>query len=101
MAGIGAAYGTAKAGVGVASIAINRPELIMKSIIPVIMAGMVGIYGLIIAVFLSTNSTPCLALRSASFRPFELRRPPCASFALTTRLFGGAVSLLVESLLDG
>ena len=54
-ASVGAAYGTAKAGVGLASIGVNRPELIMKSVIPVIMAGMVGIYGLIIAVFLATT----------------------------------------------
>eukprot|EP01125_Pyxidicula_operculata_P009839 TRINITY_DN3239_c0_g1_i1.p1 TRINITY_DN3239_c0_g1~~TRINITY_DN3239_c0_g1_i1.p1 ORF type:complete len:164 (-),score=27.93 TRINITY_DN3239_c0_g1_i1:94-585(-) len=52
---MGSAYGTAKSGVGVAAIGTLRPELIMKSIVPVIMAGMIGIYGLIIAVFLSTN----------------------------------------------
>eukprot|EP01123_Difflugia_compressa_P007735 TRINITY_DN2138_c0_g1_i1.p1 TRINITY_DN2138_c0_g1~~TRINITY_DN2138_c0_g1_i1.p1 ORF type:complete len:170 (-),score=24.33 TRINITY_DN2138_c0_g1_i1:82-591(-) len=52
---IGSAYGTAKAGTGVASVGALRPELIMKSCIPVIMAGMIGIYGLIIAVFISTN----------------------------------------------
>merc|ERR1712029_1334968 len=34
---MGAAYGTAKSGTGIA--AMMRPELIMKSIIPVVMAG--------------------------------------------------------------
>jgi len=52
---IGSAYGTAKSGVGVAAIGVNNPQLIMKSSVPVIMAGMVGIYGLIIAVFVGTN----------------------------------------------
>ena len=33
-----------------------RPELVMKSIIPVVMAGVLGIYGLIIAVIISTGS---------------------------------------------
>ena len=47
-AGFGAAYGTAKAGVGIASMGVLRPELVMKSIVPIVMAGVLGIYGLII-----------------------------------------------------
>jgi len=35
---------------------VLKPELVMKSIIPVIMAGVIGIYGLIIAVFLASPS---------------------------------------------
>lgn len=35
----GAAYGTAKSAVGICSMGVMRPELIMKSVIPVIMAG--------------------------------------------------------------
>lgn len=35
----GAAYGTARAAVGICSMAVMRPELIMKSVIPIIMAG--------------------------------------------------------------
>ena len=31
---MGAAYGTAKSGTGIAAMAVMRPELIMKSIIP-------------------------------------------------------------------
>lgn len=52
---MGAAYGTAKSGVGVASMGVMRPELVMKSIVPVIMAGVLGIYGLVIAVIISTG----------------------------------------------
>ena len=37
---MGAAYGTAKSGTGIAAMAVMRPEAIMKSIIPVVMAGM-------------------------------------------------------------
>lgn len=36
---LGAAYGTAKSGVGIAAMAVLKPDLIMKSIIPVVMAG--------------------------------------------------------------
>ena len=46
----GAAYGTAKSGVGVCSAVTVRPELLFKSIVPIVMAGILGIYGLIIAV---------------------------------------------------
>jgi ATP synthase proteolipid subunit len=57
-AGFGAAYGTAKAGVGIASMGVLRPELVMKSIVPIVMAGVLGIYGLIISVIISTGSAP-------------------------------------------
>mmetsp|Transcript_27572 Transcript_27572/g.50909 ORF Transcript_27572/g.50909 Transcript_27572/m.50909 type:complete len:170 (-) Transcript_27572:562-1071(-) len=55
---MGAAYGTAKSGVGIASMGVMRPELVMKSIVPVVMAGVLGIYGLIIAVIISTGVNP-------------------------------------------
>eukprot|EP00347_Sterkiella_histriomuscorum_P009576 403340677 len=51
-ANLGAAYGTAKAGIGIASMGVLKPDLIMKSIVPIVMAGILGIYGLIIAVIL-------------------------------------------------
>lgn len=51
--GFGAAYGTAKSGVGICAMGVMRPELIMKNIIPVVMAGIIGIYGVVVAVLLS------------------------------------------------
>mmetsp|Transcript_20248 Transcript_20248/g.22605 ORF Transcript_20248/g.22605 Transcript_20248/m.22605 type:complete len:163 (+) Transcript_20248:27-515(+) len=51
-ANLGAAYGTAKSGVGIASMGVMNADAVMKNIIPVIMAGVLGIYGLIIAVIL-------------------------------------------------
>lgn len=50
---LGAAYGTAKSGTGIAAMSVMRPELIMKSIIPVVMAGIVAIYGLVVAVLIA------------------------------------------------
>jgi len=50
---MGAAYGTAKSAVGISSMGVMRPELIMKSVIPVIMAGIIGIYGLVVSVLIS------------------------------------------------
>jgi len=52
---LGAAYGTAKSGTGIAAMAVMRPELIMKSIIPVVMAGIVAIYGLVVAALIAGN----------------------------------------------
>merc|ERR1712190_319773 len=52
-ANCGAAYGTAKSGVGIANLGVMRPDMVMRSIIPVVMAGVLGIYGLITAVILN------------------------------------------------
>merc|ERR1712072_1527587 len=52
---LGAAYGTAKSGVGVANMGVMHPDVVMKSIIPVVMAGVLGIYGLIVAVLLASG----------------------------------------------
>merc|ERR1712080_658224 len=52
---LGAAYGTAKSGTGIAAMSVMRPQLIMKSIIPVVMAGIIAIYGLVVAVLISNG----------------------------------------------
>lgn len=52
-ANLGAAYGTAKSGVGICVISVLRSDLMFKSLIPGIMAGILGIYGLIVAVIYS------------------------------------------------
>ncbi|KAM1073971.1 hypothetical protein ACFX14_018982 [Malus domestica] len=52
---MGVAYGMAKSGMGVVSMGVMRSELVMKSIIPVVMVGVLGIYGLIIVVIISTG----------------------------------------------
>lgn len=57
LANLGGAYGTAKAGQGIMAMGIRSPELLMKNIIPVVMAGVLGIYGLIVAVILNGKIT--------------------------------------------
>ena len=52
LANLGAAFGTAKSGVGICAMGVLKPDKIIKSVIPVIMAGILGIYGLIVAVIL-------------------------------------------------
>ena len=58
---MGAAYRTAKSGTGIAAMAVMRPEAIMKSIIPVIMAGIIAIYGVVVAVLIAGQLEPAPA----------------------------------------
>ena len=53
---LGSAYGTAKSGVGISSMGIMNPQLVMRNMIPIIMSGVLGIYGLIISVILAGSS---------------------------------------------
>ncbi|EZF27251.1 V-type proton ATPase proteolipid subunit 2 [Trichophyton rubrum D6] len=55
---VGAAYGTAKAGIGIAGVGTFRPDLIMKSLIPVVMAGIIAVYGLVVAVLIAGDLGP-------------------------------------------
>ncbi|KAL1525071.1 hypothetical protein AB1Y20_019944 [Prymnesium parvum] len=52
---IGAAWGTGKAGQAISAIGVKRPELVFKNIIPVVMAGVLSIYGLIVSVIIGTQ----------------------------------------------
>lgn len=66
---LGASYGTAKSGTGIASMSVARPDLIMKSIIPVVMAGIIAIYGLVVAALIS-NDIKSAALGYSLFRSY-------------------------------
>ena len=55
-ANIGSAYGCAKSGLGISYFGVIKPEGIIKAIIPVIMAGILGIYGLVVSVLLIAKS---------------------------------------------
>lgn len=52
-ANLGASYGTAKAGVGLSSLGVIDSSKIFKALIPIIMAGILGIYGIIVSVLLN------------------------------------------------
>eukprot|EP00658_Telonema_sp_P-2_P045084 TRINITY_DN329_c0_g1_i1.p1 TRINITY_DN329_c0_g1~~TRINITY_DN329_c0_g1_i1.p1 ORF type:complete len:208 (+),score=49.31 TRINITY_DN329_c0_g1_i1:63-686(+) len=68
---LGAAYGTAKSGVGVANMGVLHHEMVMKSIIPVVMAGVLGIYGLIVAVLLASGIKADDAYMYSSYSGFS------------------------------
>ncbi|KAK1710537.1 V-type proton ATPase proteolipid subunit 2 [Colletotrichum lupini] len=56
--GIGAAYGTAKSGIGIAGVGTFRPDLIMKCLIPVVMSGIIAVYSLVISVLIAQDLVP-------------------------------------------
>merc|ERR1712238_232910 len=64
-ANVGAAYGTAKSGVGISTMGVMRPDMVMRSLIPVVMAGVLGIYGLITAVIINGK------IQAASYSAFQ------------------------------
>ena len=51
-ANAGGAYGTAKASMGIANLGMVQPDKIFRALIPIIMAGILGIYGIIVSVLL-------------------------------------------------
>jgi len=55
---VGAAFGTSKAGIGISGIGTFKPELIMKSLIPVVMSGIIAVYGLVVSVLIAGNLNP-------------------------------------------
>lgn len=55
---LGAAYGTAKSGIGIAGVGTFRPDLIMKCLIPVIMSGILAVYSLVISVLIAEDLAP-------------------------------------------
>lgn len=53
---------------------VLKPELIFKSIVPIIMAGILGIYGLIVSVILQQKSKFFKMRLSALSLDFDARR---------------------------
>ncbi|KAI9138735.1 V-type ATPase [Paraphysoderma sedebokerense] len=61
----GAAYGTAKSGVGISAMGVMKPDMIMKSVVPVVMAGIIAIYGLVVSVLISDGFKQVMSLYTA------------------------------------
>jgi V-type H+-transporting ATPase proteolipid subunit len=91
---IGAAYGTCKSGVGIAGMGVNNPGQVMKALIPVVMAGVIGIYGLIVCVIISTSIE---APSNQNFNPKYSLFTGCGHFfaGLTIGLSGLAAGVCV------
>lgn len=55
LASWGSAWGTWRAGLGVCHMGIDHPKGIIKNIVPIVMAGVLGIYGLIVSVIITQS----------------------------------------------
>jgi len=58
MSTVGAAIGTSIAGIVIAGLGSFKPELIIKSLIPVVMAGIIAVYGLVVSVLIAGSLKP-------------------------------------------
>lgn len=54
----GSAWGTWRAGLGVCKMGVDYPQGVIKNIVPIVMAGVLGIYGLIVSVIIAQSITP-------------------------------------------
>lgn len=61
LANLGAAWGTWKSGMGLCQMGINHPGGVIKNLVAIIMAGVLGIYGLIVAIIISGGVTAPLS----------------------------------------
>lgn len=58
LSAIGSGYATAKSGIGIAGIGTFHPELVMKSILPVVLGGILVVYGLVVSVLIAGSISP-------------------------------------------
>jgi V-type H+-transporting ATPase proteolipid subunit len=54
----GSAWGTWRAGLGLCNMGVDHSAGIIKNIVPIVMAGVLGIYGLIVAVIITQAIVP-------------------------------------------
>lgn len=58
-----------------------RPDLVMKSVIPCLMAGMIGIYGLIIGILIGIRSMLCVwFLLKLNWLPYAVKKETYSPF---------------------
>ncbi len=58
LSNVGAAVGTYKSAIGIAHLGIVHPSGVVKNLLSVIMSGVVGLFGLILAIVIASNVTP-------------------------------------------
>lgn len=63
--GMGAAYGTAKSAMGIAVMGVMHPELIVRSLLPVIMSGILALYGVVVGMMINALCIGCIRRSNA------------------------------------
>lgn len=71
LSNFGSAWGTWKAGTSLVHTGIRHPKSVMKNVIPIVMAGVIGIYGLIVGVILAQGITIPSVDRTNSYSTFS------------------------------
>jgi ATP synthase proteolipid subunit len=71
LANFGSAWGTWRAGVGVCSMGVDYSKGVIKNIVPIVMAGVLGIYGLIVAVIIAQAITPPSATKNTMYSAYN------------------------------
>ena len=51
----GSAFGTARSAMGISALALKKPDFVMRSMIPVVMSGVLSLYGIILSVIVTAN----------------------------------------------
>ena len=63
----GAAYGTAKSAIAISNLGVVDPNKIFRALIPIIMAGILGIYGLIVGVLMAAKADKASYIEGYAF----------------------------------
>jgi V-type H+-transporting ATPase proteolipid subunit len=90
-------WGTWKSGVSLLNTGIRHPGSVMKNVIPIVMAGVIGIYGLIVAVILAGNiSTPTVGTRENVYSIYTGMAHLCAGLCcgLSGLAAGGCIGII-------
>lgn len=93
----GSAWGTWKSGVSLLNTGIRHPGSVMKNVIPIVMAGVIGIYGLIVAVILAGNiTTPTVGTRENVYSIYTGMAHLCAGLCcgLSGLAAGGCIGII-------
>lgn len=96
LSNVGSAWGTWRSGVSIVHTGIRHPSSIMKNIIPVIMSGVIGIYGLIIAIILAKAIKKPSINRNNSYSIYTAMAHMCAGICCGTSglVSGGCIGIV-------
>ena len=75
-------------------MSVMRPELIMKSIIPVVMAGIIAIYGVVVAVLIAGQLKAAPEYTLYKYDLFFLKKKTNSRKIIDFRHFSGASYIL-------
>lgn len=62
---LGSSVGFALCSVTIATVAVEKPEIVMKALVPVVMASVLSIYGLVVALVMTRNVTTTVGIINA------------------------------------